>query len=137
MKKHKTGYKGPAILTMDQTIFRDFKIYVEKLRNKLTGISMYHNDTVFVSWTGKEMDSSMVTSQLSSFWSQAIGKDVSLNTMLVRKFASTTVCENLADLKGDAADLMCHSKKTQEKSYHLVDKQRKAFATSLLIKKAL
>ena len=137
VKKHKTGYKGPAILTMDNNIFKQLKIYVENVRNKLNGVNMHPDETVFVSWAGKRMDSSMVTGRLSSFWSQALEKEVNLNTTLVRKFASTTVCENMSGLQADAANLMCHSKKTQQISYHLVDKQRKAFATSQLMKKAL
>ena len=62
---------------------------------------------------------------------------MTINTTLVRKLTTTTVHENLLGLKADAANLMCHSEKTAQKSYHLSDKHKKAFSTSQLIKQAL
>ena len=137
VKKHKTAYKGPAIITMDCEVFQHLQIYVEKARNRLPGISKKSADTVFVSWTGRAMESSMITQQFQSFWGQALNRPVSINTTIIRKFATTTVYEHAPELKAATANLLCHSEKTAERSYHLLDKQKKAFATSCNVKSAM
>ena len=55
------------ILAMDSDTFKELNVFVEKVRNKLLGVSSKIDDNVFVSWTGRKMDSSMVTANYLVF----------------------------------------------------------------------
>lgn len=59
-----------------------------------------------------------------------------MNTTLVCKFATTSVHEHMPELRRDTANLLCHTEKTAQ-TYCLVDKQKKAFETSLQVRKAM
>ncbi|XP_057299124.1 uncharacterized protein LOC130629797 isoform X3 [Hydractinia symbiolongicarpus] len=138
VKKHKTGYKGPAFITMTIETFKNLTNYIRYVRNSLQGINSGGKEPVFVSWAGNKMASSMVTGQLSSFWAQALGRDCGdLTTTLVRKYATTTIHKNQPELKQATANLLCHAERTASMSYNLIDKQRRAFQTSQQVREAM
>ena len=92
---HKTvATAGPAMLSINPDIMRYLMIYL-KIRNSLAGISVEDRDPVFVSWSGRRMGSTMVTTQLNQFWKIAVNKDLSraINPTLIRKMMTTTVHE--------------------------------------------
>ena len=74
VKKHKTGYKGPAHIVCTAALFRELAVFKRNFRDKLEGITTRTKDTMFVSWTGGAMDSSLVTTQMGSFWKCALNK---------------------------------------------------------------
>ena len=137
VKKHKTGYKGPALLSISHSISRKLEKYV-LLRNELPGVGVSPKDAVFVSWAGKKMATGMVLGQFCSFWRQAVPTEFHrITTTLVRMCATTTVRGNMPEYKVQTANLLCHSDKTAEKSYNLIDRTKKAAETSRIIKRAM
>ena len=139
VKKHKTGYKGPALLSIRFSLFTQLQLYVSHLRNALPGLpETGPKHPVFVSWAGNKMASGMVLGQFCSFWRQAVPtKYHRINTGLVRKFATTTVRSNIPDYKKQTADLLCHSDRTAERDYTLIDKTKKASQSSRIIRRAI
>ena len=137
VKNHKTGYKGPAHIVCTAALFRELAVFKRNFRDKLEGITTRPKDTMFVSWTGGAMDSSLVTTQMGSFWKRALNKVSSkINPTLVRKYTTTTVHENLPDKKQKTANLLCHSLRVAEKNYALYDKQKSAVSASHTVKGA-
>ena len=47
--KHKAAHKGPVNIACAPSLFREIRIYVKYLRNKIEGTSTDPDDTVFVS----------------------------------------------------------------------------------------
>ena len=133
--RHKTAHKGPANISMSSELFRNVHHYIKSMRNMLPGISVKDDDTVFVSWGGSKMESNMITTQMNSFWSRMHNKCHRINPTLVRKFTTTTIHQMKPDLRKDTADLLCHSLRTAENSYALIEKQHKAAGTSKEIRK--
>ena len=100
VKKHKTGYKGPAHIACNKGLFKELIIFKNYFRNKLDDISIEPEDTFFVSWNGGAMDSSLITTQMGSYWRRALNKDISkINPTLVRKYTTSTVHEHVPDRK--------------------------------------
>ena len=93
------------------------------MRYSLQGVSSTAEDRVFVSWTGKAMTSSMVSAQINSFWSKALGKDAErMSATLIRKTAVSAVHERQGSMKKNLANLMTHSEKTADKYYNIQQK---------------
>jgi len=79
------------------------------------------------------MSSSMVTTQLHSFWGKTVGHTSikpRFNATKVRKFAVTKVYGEKPEMKKDLAMMMCHSENTASKSYFLQNKTKQASKTS-------
>ena len=131
--KHKTARKGPAHIACTEKIFNLLKLYVTHFRNKLEGISTSPQNTVFVSWNGGAMDSSLITTQFGTLWKRALGDiRLKLNPTLVRKYSTSTVRGNVPEIKQVTANLVCHSLKIAEKNYALFDKQAAVKASAAL-----
>ena len=128
--KHKTAHKGPANISMSQNVYTNVQRYIRFMRNKLPGIRSECNDPVFVSWGGGKMESNMITTQMNSFWYKIHGNSSRMNPTLVRKYTTTSIHQYNPELKKDTADLLCHSIRTAENNYVLVEKQMKASSTS-------
>ena len=47
--KHKAAHKGPVYIACAPSLFREIRIFVKYLRNKIEGTSTAPGDTVFVS----------------------------------------------------------------------------------------
>ena len=135
--KHKTGYKGPAFLSLTDEILHLMNMYVNHVRSNIDGISCKDEDPVFVSWSGKQMASSMVIEQFNRFWEQATGNSNRITTTLVRKMATTKIRRHNPELATETANMLCHSETTAAKSYHLYDKAKNAFTTSRHVKQVL
>ena len=88
------------------------------MRNKMPGAGMSSDDHVFISYTANAMSSSMISTQLNSFWQKATDKLlVRVNAAAFRKAAVSAVHEEHGHLKKDLADLMGYNQKTAEKFY--------------------
>ena len=134
--KHKTAYKGPANISISHDLHKHIHGYVKWLRNKLPGIRSEDDDPVFVSWGGTKMEANMITNQMNTLWGRIHGTRDRINPTLVRKYTTTTIHQNKPDMKKDTADLLCHSVRTAENSYVLIEKQNKAACTSRMIQSA-
>ena len=139
---HKTlETSGPAIIVFTSDLYKEARTYVQYMRNKLEGINCVDKSaTVFLSWSGRKMSSSMVTAQINSFWGKAVGHSLDrprINATLVRKSAVSKVHELRKDQKSNLADLMCHSESTAKKSYFIKEKTQKAGETSALLRSVI
>ena len=133
---HKTvATAGPAMLSINPDIMRHLMIYL-KIRNSLPGISVEDRDPVFVSWSGRRMDSTMVTTQLNQFWKIAVNKDLSraINPTLIRKMTTTTVHEQEPSRKREVATIMNHDIRTAEKNYFLQEKKKSVSETGAFVR---
>ena len=84
------------------------------------------------------MDSSLITSQMSSFWKPTL-KIVTtafsrINPTLDRKYTTSTVHEHVPEIKQSTANLLCHSLRVAESNYSIYHKQKKAVNASNLVK---
>jgi len=131
---HKTvNTSGPAVLTFPVTLYQEAEKYLQHFRNALDGIAKGKDSSFFVSWNGNQMSSSMVTTQLHSFWGKTVGHTSikpRFNATKVRKFAVTKVYGEKPEMKKDLAMMMCHSENTASKSYFLQNKTKQASQTS-------
>ena len=104
---HKTDYDGPTNIVFEADLYYDTKSYIAYYRNALEGISTERSQKVFVGWMGNMMDSSLICTQLVSFWNKVQGKRGRyINSTIVRKYTTTTVHQNQPE---DAVNLLCHS----------------------------
>ena len=86
------------------------------------------------------MSSSMVSAQLNSSWRKAVGhtqERPQINATLVRKLAVSKVHSQKSQLKGDLANLMCHSEDTAHRSYFLQEKSKNASSKSAALRTIL
>ena len=135
VKRHKTGYKGPANIACSKKVFTQLTNYLNGFRSKLEGIGLAPNEKVFVSWNGGAMTSSLITMQMGSFWRRAMGnQEAKINPTLVRKYTTTVVHENMSESKPCTANLLCHSLGMADKKYAIFDKEGAA-ATGVKLKK--
>ena len=74
VKKHKTKHKGPAHIALSTKNFKWLNTHLNRFQNQLDGIGTNPKHTVFVSWNGGPVDSSLITTQMGTFWKQVLGK---------------------------------------------------------------
>ena len=129
--KHKTmKYHGPATVVLSSSIHKWLLAFVSFMRHRLTGVTRENEDRVFISWSAKDMTSSMITAQINSFWQRSTGKADRVSATSFRKAAVSAVHSDHAHLKNDLADLMSHNPKTAEKFYLIRQKRKNAAKTS-------
>ena len=108
-------------LYLKEHMHRYLKIFIEKARPQIIGISPY----VFVSFTGAQMTSGQIRKQINSTWQRAgVYSDTkvpnrNITCTILRKSASTVVLEHNPEVAKDVADLLAHSEKTQRKYYNV------------------
>ena len=92
---HKTvDSHGPPSAIVSTVLYSWIGIFVTKMRNTLKGAQNDDNQSIFLSWRGKCMTSSMVSGQINTFWSKSLGKDAQrMSAGLIRKTAVTVVHE--------------------------------------------
>ena len=91
--EHKTASSsGPSFVVVRKALTGALETYFV-MRNKLPMIECKGESPFFVSYYGKAMAPSMVSSQLNSFWKAAVNCNLTyrLNTTLLRKNAVTKV----------------------------------------------
>ena len=74
------------------------------------------------------MFSSMVSTQLNSFWEKAVGHTKErprISATLVRKSVVSKVRTQKPELGKDLANLNCHSEDTAKRSYFFQEKNKK------------
>ena len=131
---HKTDYMGLANIEFNAKLYDQIKSYLQYLHNSLTGVSTVESATFFTSWVGGKMDSSLVCTQLISFWKRIQGKTGRcINSTVVHKFTTTSIHENMPNFANDTANLLCHMLKIAKEHYHVYDRQRKAASTGAKI----
>ena len=75
VKKHKTFTKhGPVDVVFNASLYTYTKIFIEKFRNCLHGVSTEGHSTVFLSVTLKKMNSSHVGRQIGLCWGKVLGR---------------------------------------------------------------
>ncbi|KAK3733046.1 hypothetical protein QZH41_000592 [Actinostola sp. cb2023] len=129
---HKTLVShGPATVVLSPMVLKWLQAFITYMRNHLAGAGTSDSCKIFLSWSAKEMSSSMVSAQLNSCWQKAMGKQMErVCAASFRKAAVTAVHENHAHMKNDLADLMSHNPKTAEKYYAIRQKNKNAAKTS-------
>lgn len=133
VRKHKTNYNGPVHMAISHDLYNHMLMYIQ-WRNKLPGITKSKDDVVFVSWNGNKTRSGMINTQFQRYWNNALGDTIgTITSTLVRKFTKATVYiheytqyihEYNPNRKKRTAELLCHSEKTAEQHYALVEKSR-------------
>ena len=119
-KKRKTKHKGPAHIALSTKNFKWLNTYLNRFRNQLDVIGTTPKHTVFMLWNGGPMNSSLITTQMGTFWKCALGKSLAkINTIFVTKFTTTAVHENVPLMKQKTSTLLCPSLGMAEKIFHL------------------
>ena len=96
---------GLANIVFNAKLYDQIKSYLQYLHNSLTEVSTVESATFFTSWVGGKMDSSLVCTQLISFWNRVKGKTGRcIISTVVRKFTTTSIHENMQDFANDAAN---------------------------------
>ena len=125
--------KGPAHIAFSKELYENTSKNIQDVWNTLSGIGKEKVDSVFVSWGGSKMDSSLVTTQFNTFWSVAVGKSNStraINPTIVQKYTTTLIHDQHLDFKQDTANHLCHSLGVADKDYTIIDKQKRAASVS-------
>ena len=127
------------MLSISDVIMRHLRLFIEKGRSRLTGISCADTAPAFASWSGKMMATSMVSTQLNTFWRNAVNIDLRgrITATLLRKMTTTAVHSNAPELKRSLANLMNHDVRTAEREYFLQEKKKTVAATSSQLRKII
>lgn len=115
MKNKNLAAQGPATIVLSPLVMKWIKAFVTHMRNHVYDAGNGDNDYVFISWSAKQMTSSMISGQINSCCQKSMGKNLDrVCAASFRKAAVTVVHENHPHLKKDLADLMSHHTKTAE-----------------------
>ena len=114
---HKTlATAGSCVIVFTLDLYQETQIFLNHFQNSLDGIdNEKEKSKFFVCQSVKCMSSSMVSAQLNSSWRKAVDhtqERPQINATLVRKLAVSKVHSQKSQLKGDLANLMCHSEDT-------------------------
>jgi hypothetical protein len=111
---------------LNETIYKWMNIFVASMRHCIPGVTPRDDSNVFLTWLGKEMTSSMVSSQINSCWQKAMRKPSDrVNSASFRKASVTIIHAEHPHLKKDLADLMSHNPETANKFYNIRHKGKK------------
>ena len=138
--KHKTLTAcGPTNLVLGPKVYNWLQNFVRFMRNNIPEVGKDPDDYVFLTITGKKMLSSMITTQLGSFWQRALNeRNIRVNAASFRKAAVSQVHDrNDNALEDNLAILMGHNKTTATRFYRLRKNQGKAAETSLKLKQIM
>ena len=121
-------------VNIDDDLFSYLETFIKYIRADVKTTT----NKVFVSWNGGHMDTTMMGTQLKSFWTKEVG-DVGkrMNATLLRKLATTTIHKHLPQHKKKTADLLCHRESTATNYYSLSRKKDTAVEASEILKKAI
>ena len=72
---------GPTMLFRTVDLMLHLEILIKK-KVSFRGIQTGKKDPVFVSWSGRKMESSMVTTQLNQFWKKATDKNLHFKVLI-------------------------------------------------------
>ena len=110
----------PCVLVFTSALYEEARVLYHQFRNSLEGIDTNrHDDKFFMTWSGKQVSSSMVSVQLNSFWGKAVGHTKErprISATLVRKSVVSKVRTQKLELGKDLTNLMCHSEDTAKRS---------------------
>ena len=129
--QHKTvNTHGPAQIVLTSHLYNHLRIFLKEMRSRLPLKGQDDsNAKLFLSWGGKEMQSSQMSRALSSIFQKA-GIDGPMSHALYRKSAVSECHQNRKDISGNLADLMAH---TAEKYYRVFDKRRSSVKASQVL----
>ena len=130
VRHHKNFYcSGHAVVTLNQDEMERLETYVFRARKQ----TKPEVPNVFVSWTGNNMSSGAISTQLCSIW-RKIGilkmSDKNMCCNILRKSASTGSREARDPRTAELADFVAHSENTAGKHYYIQKKQLSAAAGS-------
>lgn len=109
--RHKTSSNsGPAKICLPIKIYQQVKAFILHCR------PASEEQEVFLSWTGRPLESSQVAKAIQSAWTKG-GLATSFTCTIMRKSAVTQIHENVPAMKEPLSDLMAHLPTTATKSY--------------------
>lgn len=127
---HKTvDTHGPAQVVLTVRLYNCLDIFLKELRAKLQCSQTDVNMPMFLSWLGKNLQSSQVTKALGSIFKKA-GVEGPIHHTLYRRSAVTRCHDKHKDMSGHLADHMAHRESTAEKYYRLFDKRKTSVKAS-------
>ena len=110
-------------------LYNCLDIFLKELRAKLQCSQTDVNMPMFLSWLGKNLQSSQVTKALGSIFKKA-AVEGPIHHTLYRKSAVTRCHDKHKDMSDHLADLMAHRESTAEKYYRLFDKRKSSVKAS-------
>ena len=114
---------GPAQVVLKVHLYNCLDIFLEELRAELPCSHTDVNMPMFLSWLGKNLQSSQVTKALGSIFKKA-GIEGPIHHTLHRKSAVTLCHDKHKEMSSHLVDLMAHQETTAEKYYRLFDKRK-------------
>ena len=133
---HKTAAtSGPTAIVFTSQLYHECRIFIQKIRNMLVGVTKSGESCVFLSWNGNTMSSALIGDQFSSFFQKATTCNLEerrkrkMTTTLVRKSFVSKVHGEKPELKKDLSNMMCHSENTARASYFLEEKKKNVSKT--------
>ena len=128
--QHKTvDTHGPAQVVLTVHLYNCLDIFLKEMRSKLPGAQTEANRPMFLSWSGKRLQSSQVTKALGSIFKKA-GVEGRIHHTLYRKSAVTHCHDKHKNISSHLADLMAHRETTAEKYYRHFDKRKSSVKAS-------
>ncbi|XP_047128536.2 uncharacterized protein LOC124809068 [Hydra vulgaris] len=133
---HKNDYKGPANITFQHEVYKRVQMYINFVRQRLPDVNVRDCDPVFLSFNGSKMDSSMITTQFSSFWNRGLGLPIEdrMIPTVVQKYTTTMIHNLNPSAKQDTADVLCHTLRQANETYLCQEKQNKASSSTKVIR---
>ena len=124
---HKTvASKGPANVVLSKKLYGWMDIYLKKLRSAL---SDYNCCQFFLSWNGKNLESSQIGKALKSVFKKA-NIEILISSNDFRKGAVTEVHDNHKNYNSSLAILLDHDESTANRYYRLCEKTQASVRAS-------
>ncbi|XP_047139227.1 uncharacterized protein LOC124815107 isoform X1 [Hydra vulgaris] len=131
VKKHKTARKyGPCQIVINEELKLLCDCYWKIFRNQIPGKKSLN---LFVTWSGCDLESGSVSTQLNSFFTKCLPDDSCDKrscATLVWKSLLTFFYDNHPEIKSELATLMKHKKETGERWYYLNQKNKEVSEVS-------
>ena len=127
---HKTvDTHGPARVILTKHLHNYIAVFIKGMRSQLPDSQLETKQTLFVTWSGKQMESTQMTSALSSIFKRA-GIEGPVHHTLYRKSAVSQCHANHKEISGNLADLMAHREETATKYYRVFEKNKSSVKAS-------
>lgn len=128
--KHKTvDTHGPARVVLTSHLYNYISVFIKEMRSQLPDAQTEGNKTLFLSWSGKRMESNQMTKVLSSIFKKA-GIEGPVHHTLYRKSAVSRCHAHHKEISTNLADLMAHQEGTAEKYYRILEKNKSSVKAS-------
>ncbi|KAJ7360076.1 hypothetical protein OS493_018060 [Desmophyllum pertusum] len=118
---HKTFHvHGPAQVVLTSNLHNWISVLIQESRARIPNVGAEKEKAVFLSWNGKQLQSSQISKAIKSVWKKA-GLSGPIHSTLLRKGAVTTCHNNHKEISSNLADLMAHKEDTAKRYYRLTE----------------